>query len=648
MGNRKEYNKLKHLFSPIVIGSAQIRNRIAMAPMGNHLQTEEGFVTDELVAYLEARAEGQVGLLITPFASVVSGQPTFGAYCDEMVEGLTKLASAIKSHGSAPFLQIAHLGAANPNDPVASTAFQSRFYSSTPRAMPLDEVRRTIEQFGDAARRAKEAGFSGIELHGGYAYLVASFYSPYLNQRTDMYGGFEGGMNFLSDIMGAIRKNAGDLPVGFKLNAHEHVPGGIDLPCAIEIAGRMEAMGADYLHVVAIVASDSKCEFCGVQTTYHEGNHLASLAGEIRRTVKIPVVAAGSIDSPAVADDLIKRGVADIVAIGRGLIAEPEWPRKAREGMPYRPCIRCNVRHTHEVIERSPVRCTVNPLAGRELQYPMNRVREPLDLVVVGGGPAGIHAALTATRRGHRVSLYDERNRLGGMMQIAAIPKFKKPLQQYLRFLIDEIEQSEVEIHLEARLQPDDLSRLQCDAVIIATGSQPVIPKIPGLVQEAFVTARELLQQPDRIKSGESVIVLGASKVGCEIAWYIADELKGCPVLIDTQTYEDLMVDAYPRDRVDLLSALRELGVPLICQKDVIGIEDHCAIMRNEVGERSMMDFETLVLAVGAHADNSFEEELRARNLNCHILVAGDCVQPRDIYSATQEGFQVAYDLAGR
>jgi len=641
-------SRLPHLLEPILIRGLKIPNRVLMAPMGNLLHDTQGHTTDALIAYLGERGSGGAGVVFGPFAAVSSGHTTFRAHDNRAIPGLERLARRIAAGGSLPFLQIAHQGANRQTDPIGPCTFHSRFYhGASPREMTVEEIDALTRDFAATAARAIAAGFKGIELHAALGYLVGSFYSPHANRRRDEYGGLEGGLCVVGRIVREIRERCGEIPLGAKINAHEHVSDGIG-PSDIQlIAEAFEEFGVDFLHVAAASSSEHHCKVCGVSPIYRTKHHLARarLAFDVKKHVSIPIIADGGIASPEDAEEILKRGLADMVSVGRAFIADPHWLVRSLKGLAYRPCIRCNVCHARQTIEKVPVRCAVNPHAGRELTHPKQTALSPLSVAVVGGGPAGMQAALTAVERGHRVTLFERNVFLGGKMHAASIPQFKRLMRDYMRFLVDRIRTEPIELRLQTEATPETLMELAFDVVVIATGSRPIEPIIPGLGDVPVRFAAAYLERPDWIGGEERVLIIGASKVGCEIAWYLHTERCAHPALVDVKPREELMTDEYPRDRLDLLVRLGELGIPLLPGRTLKALERGRAVMVDEIGRAEEIEFEKVLVAAGAEPEDQLYTALQAEDRDLSIVLVGDCVEPRNIYHAVREGFLAAYAL---
>jgi 2,4-dienoyl-CoA reductase-like NADH-dependent reductase (Old Yellow Enzyme family)/thioredoxin reductase len=641
-----------HIFTPFKISNVALKNRIVLAPMGNHLQTSQGEVTDALVSYLAQRAKGGTGLIITPFASVSPNHPTFGAYSDNLLPGLKKLTQRIKKYGTKIFLQIAHLGAMNPYNRIAPSSLSSRlyWYEITPRELDIDEIEDLVNAFIRAGARAKEAGFDGVEFHGGYNYLVGEFYSPHLNKRQDKYGGsFENRMRFLDEVIEGLKINVGEsFPVGFKLNVYEHVEGGIDIEEAVKIAKHLEDLGVAYIHVVSSFRLDEICEFSGLPTMYEDSYSLVDLAGRIKREVAIPIIATGGIVRPELAEKIVRDNKADLVAIGRGLIADPQWVYRVERGEKVLPCIKCNKCHIREVLEAEAVRCTVNPEAGIENTTVQKRTGQSKEVLIIGAGPAGMEAALVSAQRGHRVRLFENNSYIGGKLALASVLPFKKPVTDFIAFFKENLFRvKEIRVELSHEMTASAVSDAGADVVICAVGGRPKIPEALGIDNERVILATELLTKikSDSALNGlDNFIVLGAGLVGCELSLYL--RLIGKQVtLVELLGYDEILRDEHPLNRAWVLKRIRELGIPFLCERRLIKIEDGRGIFVTESDREEQFEFNHFVLATGYMPYREFCEDVRRSVSGPPVYQIGDCHAPLGCYNAMHQAFQLANEL---
>jgi 2,4-dienoyl-CoA reductase-like NADH-dependent reductase (Old Yellow Enzyme family)/thioredoxin reductase len=641
-----------HIFTPFKISNVALKNRIVLAPMGNHLQTSQGEVTDALVSYLAQRAKGGTGLIITPFASVSPNHPTFGAYSDNLLPGLKKLTQRIKKYGTKIFLQIAHLGAMNPYNRIAPSSLSSRlyWYEITPRELDIDEIEDLVNAFIRAGARAKEAGFDGVEFHGGYNYLVGEFYSPHLNKRQDKYGGsFENRMRFLDEVIEGLKINVGEsFPVGFKLNVHEHVEGGIDIEEAVKIAKHLEDLGVAYIHVVSSFRLDEICEFSGLPTMYEDSYSLVDLAGRIKREVAIPIIATGGIVRPELAEKIVRDNKADLVAIGRGLIADPQWVYRVERGEKVLPCIKCNKCHIREVLEAEAVRCTVNPEAGIENTTVQKRTGQSKEVLIIGAGPAGMEAALVSAQRGHRVRLFENNSYIGGKLALASVLPFKKPVTDFIAFFKENLFRvKEIRVELSHEMTASAVSDAGADVVVCAVGGRPKIPEALGIDNERVILATELLTKikSDSALNGlDNFIVLGAGLVGCELSLYL--RLIGKQVtLVELLGYDEILRDEHPLNRAWVLKRIRELGIPFLCERRLIKIEDGRGIFVTESDREEQFEFNHFVLATGYMPYREFCEDVRRSVSGPPVYQIGDCHAPLGCYNAMHQAFQLANEL---
>lgn len=643
MSSRRE---IKLLFSPIQINKLELANRVIFAPMHNNLNAPDGSVTQKLIDYFSERADGNPGLMLTPFAAIKRDHPLLGAYSETMIPGLSQLCKAVQTRGSRLFLQIALQGGKAKVDPAAPSAISSKLYMSTPREFRAEEIPSLIQDFVTAAERAQIAGFDGVELHGGHTYLVGQFVSPHTNRREDDYGGsFEKRMRLPESIVHEIRERLGpDFPLGYKLSAHEHLENGVDIKLAVRIAQHMEQAGVDYLHVSStsstIYAINNEyidCKYFSVAPMYCPRNNLSELAAEIKKTVRIPVVAVGGVVSPEDAEAVLRSGSADLVAVGRAFLADPEWSLKAQKGQDIRPCIRCNKCHILAG-EGNELRCAVNPRLGREgsIILPAPRSKK---IVVVGGGPAGMQAALTASDRGHDVVLYEEGDRVGGNLNLASRPGFKRDLKDFLLYFRKQVEKNDMRVRAGVKASLDILMGENPDKVILATGAHPVTPEIPGIDGEHVLFVDEYFRRYEEFESVKRVVVVGAGLVGSEIALDLSSKCEEV-LLIDMLPYEGLLRKEHATNRSVLIKMLESSGVTILGQRKLREVQKDGVVFDSN-GTEEFHRADKTILALGFEPRTELRDALAKSNLGFDYYQVGDCIEPRDIFNAVQEGYEV-------
>ena len=649
--------KFKTLFSPIVVGKVKVKNRIVMAPMGTNLQAADGSVTERLVDYFEVRARGGTGLIVSPFTAVTEDQrmTSLGVYSDRMIPGLNRLCESVKAYGTVFLLQIAHFGGkANKRItgrvPVAPSDISSELYEDVPRELTVGEIEQLINDFIEASRRAKSAGFDGVEVHGAHTYLIGQFISPHTNRRNDEYGGdFERRMKFPAKIVEGIKNICGDkFIVGFKFSAHEHLKNGIDQKLARRIATHMEKKGIDYLHISSTSSTMPqrlvKCNYPSVPPIYSKSGVLVELAENIKQNVDIPVIATGGITDPEDAEIILREKKADMVAIGRALIADPNWVNRARKEEDIKYCIRCNECHRREIFWKRELRCTVNPAAGEEERYEIRKTGSPKKIVVVGSGPAGMEAALVAAERGHRVILYEEKEQLGGKMIIASIPHFKREVGKLLQYYRKKIMQSNIKVKLAQKASADTLVRENPDVIILAVGADPVIPNVPGIKKENTLTVIDFFEYEDKMDIGDNIIILGAGLVGSETGWYLS--LQGKSVkLVDILDLEQALDQEHPTNRSILIKGLEKEGVEILDRRSPKRVEADRIILEKEDGVEESYPMDKIIIATGFKSRIHIKKDLERSLLRCDIYEIGDCVKPRKFYNAINEGAHIARQI---
>jgi 2,4-dienoyl-CoA reductase-like NADH-dependent reductase (Old Yellow Enzyme family)/thioredoxin reductase len=627
------------LFSPVRIGGLEVKNRTVMPPMGTNLGHEEGFVTPRLQDYYGARAEGGVGLVIVEGACVdtVAAKASPRQIVidnDRFLPGLRGLAEAIHEGGARAAIQLMHAGVAaaarlTPH-PLAPSAFTMPDGRSTREITP-DDMALVAEQHAAAALRVKEAGFDGVELHAAHRYLLAAFLSPSTNRRQDSYGGqAPNRARLVVEVLRRVKEAVGpNYPVWLRMNGQEWMPDGLSNEEAVLIAGLFEEAGAAAVHISAWGVKDQRQQ--ASLPTVPGG--LLPLTAAIKKALRIPVIAVGLM-SPEIGEAALREGRADLIAFGRGLIADPELPRKAAEGRPedIRPCIACM--HCRDgLLTGRDVECQVNPAAGREAEWHIARAERPRKVLVVGGGPGGMEAARTAALRGHRVTLWEKGPQLGGQLLQAAVAPHKEMLAPLLPYYQAQLRKLGVGVELRRVADAAAVRDAAPDAVVVATGVEPLVPAIPGVKGPQVVLAEEVLGGTAQV--GRRVVVIGGEMVGCEVAEHLAAQGKQVAV---TRRGERMAQKVTPSIRELLLLRLEGLGVRLLTGVSYEEITDKGLTVTLE-GKRELLEADTVVLAAGSVPAGAPEVGGVA------LKKVGDCVEPRGVKEAIAEGWAAALAL---
>ncbi len=519
------------LFQPIQINTLELKNRIYLPAM--HLGMANNFeVTDQIVNFYEERAKGGVAMICVGYATVddLSGNTTnIGAHTDDFIPGLARLADAIKDNGARSCVQLNHAGRynfsffLNGKQPVAPSAVASRMTGETPKALETDEIRQIVDNFAQAALRVKKAGFDAVEVLSGTGYLISEFLSPLTNKRTDEYGGsLENRMRFGLDIMRAIRKQVGKhFPVIVRMNGNDFMPGG---------QGREELRQ----YAKALVEEAGVDALC-INVGWHEARvpqitasvprgAFAYLSRGIKELVNVPVIASHRINDPDTARELIADGMCDMVAMGRGLIADPYLPEKAKEGREDEilHCIACAQGCFDNLFKLKHVECLCNPRAGYECETACDIVESPKKVMVIGGGAAGMNAAIAASDRGHQVTIYEKGDELGGQLYLAGSPPGREEFAELAYDLETQVYYRDIEIRLNETVDESLIDREQPDHIILATGAMPMTPPIPGVELPHVVQAWDVLA--DTVYTGKRVVIIGGGAVGVETALLLAEK----------------------------------------------------------------------------------------------------------------------------
>jgi 2,4-dienoyl-CoA reductase-like NADH-dependent reductase (Old Yellow Enzyme family)/thioredoxin reductase len=647
----------KKIFEPVRIGQMKLKNRIVMPPMGTNYAEAGGAVSQRMLGYYEARARGGVGLIIVEgsapslrcniaFQGSSSYQASLGD--DKFIPGWQRLTEAAHKYGAKIAIQIMHgtlenwdgkLVQVGPS-PVVVPARIMGVFGGPPHELTVEEIAERAGWFASAARRAKEAGFDGVEIHGAHQYIVAAFLSSATNQRKDKYGGsVENKARFLMEILQAVRREVGSgFPVWVRFNAQEWgVENGITIDETKQMVPLAVEAGAQALHVSAYGAGS----YITTAPIPDTAGFLVPLADEVKKLTKVPVIAVGRLDVE-LGEKILEEGKADLIAIGRRLLADPDLPNKAAGGRldEVIPCIGCM-----ECIERlafdgrgEGVTCVVNPALGKEKAYEMKPVTKAKNVVVVGGGPAGMEAAIVAAKRGHKVTLLEKEAKLGGQLNIAALPPFKGDILPWIDYLVNQVKKTGVKVELNTDATAEIVTRKKPDAVIIAAGGTPAMPDITGIDRSNVVTAQDVLSGKARV--GQNVVIIGGGMVGCETAHYLAKQGKTVTII---EILKRMANDMFLMTRRRLMDGLRNKNVTLLASTTCEEIKEGSVLVATGEGKKETIPAETVIIAVGYEANDRLYKALEGKLREIHCI--GNSAKPRRILEANSEGYQAGLAL---
>lgn len=650
-----------HLFSPFALGGVELRNRIVMLPMTTGYAELDQSIGDRLIDYYAARAKGGAGLIIAPVSPIRAGSPVdAGIYDNRFIPGARRLADTVHGHGaklSALLINTYHLVLhGDISEVVGPSPVMNVLLRVPPRELTVEEIGYIVTQYGKAAARVKTAGFDLVEIMAGGGYLVNRFLSPLSNTRTDEYGGsLERRARFLVEILESVRGAVGeDFPVTVRLNLHENIEGGYAIDEAVEIAKLLEKTG-----IVGLTSYIGRHEspVPTVQASVAKGAFVP-LTERVKQAVHIPVTAANRISDPFVAERILAEGRADLIGMGRALLADPELPSKAREGRSDEivPCLACSnclssmLTTYKQWGQPASAVCVVNPAAGYEGESVPLPTTTRKRVLVIGAGPAGLQAARVAALRGHDVTLYDKADRAGGRLLIGAVPPYKDVLGALAASLAARAVRAGVKLRLKQAADRELVAKEQPDALIVAVGAAPCPPDIPGCDAPNVVMAEDVLAGKKRVTG--QVLVIGGGMVGCETAEYIWTKsgqggagavVSGVTVL---EMLDKMASNVSVTSRPFFLARLREQGIRMVTGARVVEIgTGGVTVVRMADGAEvtELILGETVVLATGYTADGSGVAEFVDLVLETHIV--GDCASARMIKEAMAEGFAAGMRL---
>lgn len=637
------------LFQPGNIGRVILKNRLTVPAMLTCYANGDGSLSERFIRYYEERAIGGFSLIVTEDTAVTPAGAGFpclpGIWHESQLFGHAEMVKRVHAHDAKIFCQIYHAGRecsrkVSGLQPVAPSAIPDPVIREVPHELDAGEIRHLQRAFVNAAIRAAEVGYDGVELHGAHGYLINQFLSPFSNRRIDEYGGtFENRMRFLLEILQGIKQHVPhEFAVTCKLSCDEFVPGGIDLAEACRIAQTLEVHGCD-----GIVASG------GVYASghrisapyYQPGGCFSHLAAGLREAVQIPIIAINRIHSPEIADHILRDGKADFVAIGRASMADPAFPRKIRQHRcdTIIPCIACDQGCQGRVGKGLPVSCLVNPRTGREGEFNLDKTAKPQKVMVVGGGIAGMTAAIVAARKGHRVTLWEKEGRLGGYWNQAAVPPCKEIFNSFTVYLQRQLKELQVELKLASTLTEKILAEERPDVLFCATGAKPLRPEISGLASHKNVVfAVDLLA--GHCEYGRQVAIIGGGMVGMETAEHLALHGARVTLLARSVAGKDLVAQIKPY----LMKSLAEHQVAIheFCDIELVDGMELCC--RDRSANRTFrIEADQIVIAAGASPCNALAAWAAALHLPCRML--GDAGAVGDGVKAVLDGYCAAQSL---
>jgi len=643
-------NHLQNLFSSIMIKTMELPNRAVMPPMGTNLGNADGTVSEANLAYLKRRARGRPGLIITEISAVhpsgVAINSELGVYDDRFIPGLKKLADVAHAAGCKVALQLHHAGRESlyllkEGKAIAPSPIRSLVFGLTPREITRGEIQEIIAAFGAAAFRARQAGFDAVEVHGAHGYLLTQFLSSLCNQREDEYGGnLSNRSRFMIEILQEVRRRVGsDFPISLRISTEECIKEGYSVEDMQSILPNLVRAGADLIHA-SLGTHGSPGGITSAPVEYEPGFN-AWRAKKVKEVVNVPVIAVGRFSDLTLADEVIGRGEADLIAFGRQFLADPDFLVKTREGRPQeiRKCIACNQGCIERLIlGEGKIRCAINPETGQETIYPQGPAAVPRKVWVVGAGPAGLTAAYEAARLGHQVTLFEKEKNLGGQLLFACVPPFKSIYGEWIFWLASQVKKIGATILTGTQVTDRMIEEGNPDVVILAMGGEKIIPAIEGIDLLLVGDAWQILSGEVAPKS--HAVVVGGGLIGMETADFLSQ--KGTQVTL---------VEALKRSPVLKITShgymlhtrLRDKNCKLLFNTVVKRIAEGSVTILSGGEEQTLSPVDQVIIAVGLKPRDDWQQILPARGIRHWVI--GDACQPRRIIEATEEGAKAAWSL---
>ncbi len=658
--------KKAKLFTPLQLGRTTLKNRIAMAPMSMHYEASDGTVPKQLADIFVRRAEGGVGYVVIDAVTVDHKYWYIGRTTaldkDKLVPQFRDFAKRVSDAGSTLIPQIIHPGPESicalkgikPLGPSVNTNANG----AVSRAISVEEIHKIVKQYGQAARRAEEAGCGGIALHCAHAYMLpGAFLSPLRNKRMDEYGGcIDNRARLTLEIIEECRRNVSrDFPIILRVSGSERMPGGNGLDEMLYLAPKFEAAGVDMLEVSGGV------QYEGLQNILPSHSQKIGMnvyeASEIKKVVNIPVFVVGKINDIRYGADLVERGLVDGISLGRPLLADPDLPKKAYENRfdDITPCGSCGGRCITPEDPQHPVcKCHINPLVGREYDFPFNPVDKPRKILIVGAGPGGMYTAVTAAERGHDVTVWEKSGQIGGQLNLAVVSPGKQEMCKWLVHLNYRAKKAGVKFEFKKEATVENVKEFAPDAVVLATGATPLIPTfIKGVGQYPVITTHDILSRKITIPKGR-VCILGGGEVACETAEMLMADARpnsfattGSIGDVEVELVEmlpQMMTGVCLPNRNIALASLRREGVKMHVNSKVLEVTEHDVKIQHKDGsEEWLKGFDYIVLGLGSRKYDPLSEALKDVVPEIHVI--GDAIKPGQSSDAMHQGFEVGYNL---
>lgn len=627
--------------SPGKIGTLELKNRSIFPAMGTSFSNADGTIPQRTVDYHARRAQGGCAMNIVEIAAVhpTSFAPGYiGIFDDKFIPGLTKLASGIKNAGGKACIQIWHGGRQAPptgGQPWAPSAIPCSFIGIMPHAMTKDEIKEIVSSYGDAALRAKKAGFDAVEIHGAHGYLIDCFLNSYSNDRSDEYGGsLENRARFGREVIRDVRAKVGkDFTVLMRINASENMPGGITLEDAVKAAQMFEAEGIDALNISQ--GCYGVIPYTVPPYFYPLGINVDN-AFQIKKNTSVPIIVAGRITTPDFAEEILEAGKADFIGLGRIQLADPDFVQKTMEDRVDEivKCVACDQGCVERAFSGAGVTCVFNPATGREAEIVVKPADKKKKVLVIGGGPAGLEAARIAGERGHEVTLWEKTGRLGGQYLLAGFAPHKNGFTDAAIHLGYRAQKAGVNIKLYTEAAPDRIKVLNPDAIIVANGSDPAIPPIPGVKRQNVFEARSVISTNNYV-AAKNVVVIGGGLVGLEVAEILTEQGKKVTI---AEMLDEIGKDLEMYIKPYALGYIKEHEIPVHTKAKCVEIGENYVLLDKE-GEKVKLECEAVIMATGSKSNTSVVEMVKGLGYEYHVI--GDASKPAKVLEAIWAGNQI-------